>query len=485
MNSKDHQGAVQNGKKGTERVQTKLGKTHVDYWYSKLLKRRYAGRDGVEVEVPYWQIRLKHSGRSMYFNLATANAAEAVVKARDIYIFLKANGWSATLEKFKPQRETAQSDDLSVQEFVELYRKEVEFVEYPPMPRSLERYVGCFMIVCRVAAVKRLLGLTPEKIASFKRRYIKRGLKKGREESRVKRTCNSHLRGAAALFSRQMLKAYQQSGYDLVNPFIGQNLRRIELTPYTPLRRDLLDTIWRDSAKLRDGDPGAPPPPPRNKGGRPKKGAPKRAPRKEVRWKEPDWRIPQPEAYQILLQELGLGLRREESDKSEWDWFFVLNERRYLEVRKTEFFTPKGKRRRILPVEEVLWQALQEVRQENAQFVVPGNAPLNYTRENTPKNIPYRCERAHRVLVAWLRKKGINDPRPCHLLRKEFGSYVATSFGLFAAQRLLGHSSPSVTEAFYAGLTDLPELSHAQPPQPALSGVRDCQVAGRAHEDSK
>jgi hypothetical protein len=30
----------------------------------------------------------------MYFNLATANAAEAVVKARDIYIFLKANGWS-------------------------------------------------------------------------------------------------------------------------------------------------------------------------------------------------------------------------------------------------------------------------------------------------------------------------------------------------------------------------------------------------------
>jgi integrase len=93
--------------------------------------------------------------------------------------------------------------------------------------------------------------------------------------------------------------------------------------------------------------------------------------------------------------------------------FFVLNQRRYIEVRKTEFFTPKGKRRRILPLEEILWQALQEVRQENPQFVVPGNAPLKYTRENTPKNIPYRCERALRVLVEWLRKKGINDLRPC------------------------------------------------------------------------
>jgi integrase len=56
--------------------------------------------------------------------------------------------------------------------------------------------------------------------------------------------------------------------------------------------------------------------------------------------------------------------------------------------------------------------------------------------------------------------KGIVDDKPCHLLRKEFGSYVATSFGLFYAQKLLGHSSPEVTSSYYAGLTNLPELSH-------------------------
>ena len=44
-------------------------------------------------------------------------------------------------------------------------------------------------------------------------------------------------------------------------------------------------------------------------------------------------------------------------------------------------------------------------------------------------------------------------------MRKEFGSYVATSFSLFHAQKLLGHSSPNVTSDDYAGLTALPELN--------------------------
>jgi hypothetical protein len=53
----------------------------------------------------------------------------------------------------------------------------------------------------------------------------------------------------------------------VVNPFEGQLLRRIELKPYTPLPRELLDSIWTDSAKLRDGDPEAHPPlkPPKKK----------------------------------------------------------------------------------------------------------------------------------------------------------------------------------------------------------------------------
>jgi hypothetical protein len=59
--------------------------------------------------------------------------------------------------------------------------------------------------------------------------------------------------------------------------------------------------------------------------------------------------------------ESGLGLRREEADKAQWDWFFTSRTgRRLIEVRKTEYFTPKGKRRRIIPVEQVLWDAIHE-----------------------------------------------------------------------------------------------------------------------------
>jgi integrase len=163
-------------------------------------------------------------------------------------------------------------------------------------------------------------------------------------------------------------------------------------------------------------------------------------------------------------------MRREEADKGQWDWFFTSRAgRRFIEVRKTEYFTPKGKRRRILPVEPCLWEAIHTTRSDLTPFIVPGKTPKTYTPETEPKNIVYRCDQDHRVLVAWLKKMGIKDDKPCHLLRKEFGSYVATSFGLFAAQRLLGHSSPVVTDAFYAGLTNLPELHHAKglqsPPQ--------------------
>jgi len=79
--------------------------------------------------------------------------------------------------------------------------------------------------------------------------------------------------------------------------------------------------------------------------------------------------------HDLLLLELGIGLRRHESDKSQWDWLFTdKSGRHFIEVRKTEYFTPKGKRRRILPVEPVLWDALQETRGMRCIINVAGPA---------------------------------------------------------------------------------------------------------------
>jgi integrase len=111
-------------------------------------------------------------------------------------------------------------------------------------------------------------------------------------------------------------------------------------------------------------------------------------------------------------------------------------------------------------VEPLLYEAIQATRTHAGAWVVPGPAPKRYQPGKEPKNIVYRCDPAHRTLAMWLRQRGIADDKPCHLLRKEFGSYVATSFGLFHAQKFLGHSSPDVTSSYYAGLTELPELKH-------------------------
>ena len=67
--------------------------------------------------------------------------------------------------------------------------------------------------------------------------------------------------------------------------------------------------------------------------------------------------------------------------------------------------------------------------------------------------------------MEWLHGMGVTSAKPCHALRKEFGSYVATSFSLFHAQKLLGHSSPSVTSDYYAGLIGLPELNPTGKPR--------------------
>lgn len=457
-------GAVQSRKNRTETAQCKLGKTHVDYWSSRLEKRTFKNGDGDRVEIPYWQVRIQHLRRVAYFNLKTANSTEAAAKAREIYLFLVANGWEETLAKYKP-RPTQKEDGFSIEEFSDLYRETLKEVEYPPLRRTAERYIDCLGLISRTVKIDQLAQLTSPKIKEFKGHYLKSARAEGRNEDSFKLSCNALLRGAAAMFSKQMMDAYSSKGLAFQNPFTGLSIRRIELRPYTPLDRDLLDSIWTDAVKLRDGYPEV-------KNGSVPSGVqtPNSETSKGGRWNTPDWRDPHPEAFMILLLELGIGLRRNEADCSQWDWFFSdAKGRRYLEVRKTPFFTPKGKRRRIIPVEPVLWDAIHEWQQEGDVFIVPGNAPKIYTPEEEPINVPYRCERHHRTLVAWLRMKGINDDKPCHLLRKEFGSYVATSFGLFAAQRLLGHSSSSVTEAFYAGLTNLPELNHARVPirQPA------------------
>jgi integrase len=428
----------------------RLSKDHQDFWLGKLKKRSYS-TNGNCVEIPEWQVRLFFEGREDWFNLGTTNRAAASIKARDIWLHLRAHGWESTLARFKPRGPAKQT--LTDSEFADLYREAIKRVEYPPSPQTAARYLKSLDFICRRVRVNRITELTPDKIKKFVGDYLEDGRAESRHPESIKVSCNAMLRNTAAIFSRQMLGEYLSRGLSLENPFTGQKLRRIKLKSYSPMNRDMLDAIWQDAAKLRDGDPQAPAPAKTKR----------QAGEKAKRWKEPDYRLPQSGAYVLLLLELGLGLRRHEADKAQWDWFFTdANGRHYLEVKTTPYFTPKSKESRVIPVEKVLYEAIHATRAQVSPFIVSGRLPKRYEAGREPKNLVYRCDQHHRTLALWLRRHGIADEKPCHTLRKEFGSYVATAFGLFHAQRMLGHSSPQVTEQFYAGLTQLPELNHAK-----------------------
>jgi hypothetical protein len=266
------------------------------------------------------------------------------------------------------------------------------------------------------------------------------------------------------------------------NPFVGLKLRRIEIKGYSPLKPDILQAIWKNAALLRDGDSTAKLPDRQGNDGGSQKclvcggPMPKKRPtgpvgkycsakcRNRARWfAPPDWSQPHSEAYLILLLELGLGLRRHETDKAQKDWFFTDAQGRiYLEVKQTPYFTPKSRERRVIPVAKILHDAIKPYLREDNPFIVPGREPKIYPACKHPKNLVYRCDEHHRTLARWLRQQGIEDGKPCHVLRKQFGSYVATAFGLYHAQKFLGHSSPKVTSDYYAGLVDLPEINHLQ-----------------------
>lgn len=435
----------------------RLSKDHADFWLGRIKKRSYHSPSG-KILIPEWQVRLFHEKRESWFNLGTNNKAAAASKARDIWRHLQSFGWEPTEAKFKPRQVADQA--ATIEEFSKLYLEALKRVETRPTPQTSARYIKSLKFVCRRVRVTRIADLTPAKVQKFKGDYLTDGRTQERDEDSLKVSCNAILRNCAALFSRQVLDELQKVGIKLENPFAGQKLRGVRIKEYHPLGREKLDAIWRDSADLRDGDPEAPERKPIRTGG-PKAKLPEG--QKSKRWKEPNFRNPQTGAYLLLLLELGLGLRRNEADKAQWDWLGTDQKgRHYIEVRATPYFTPKGKKPRTIPVEKVLFDAIQASRNQVSPFIVPGRLPKRYEPGKEPKNLVYRCDPHHRALAHWLRKHGIVDDKPCHLLRKEFGSYVATAFSLFAAQKLLGHSSPKVTNDYYAALTQLPELNHAK-----------------------
>jgi integrase len=140
------------------------------------------------------------------------------------------------------------------------------------------------------------------------------------------------------------------------------------------------------------------------------------------------------------------GLRRSEVDTLEWSSFHF--QENFIRIITTRFFEGKSEASHddvyVDPEICALFRGFYS--QRKSKFVI--ESP--FLPKSGAKYEYYRCQRLFKELVDWLREHGVTGNNPIHTLRKEYGSQLTKTHGIFVASRALRHSSVQTTERFYA-----------------------------------
>ena len=422
-----------------QKRKTKLPKTHQDYWFSRLRKRSYASADGKGVvEIPTWQVRLFHAGKEGWFNLGTANQAQGAAKARDIYLCLKANGWDATVAKFKPDSDVAPRLNLSVGDFLD----SVSGTGYLRL-RTFLNYQNCFRtIIAEVFGVKtdeskfdyrnggnkkwaaridaiRLERVSPARIAAWQQRRVKDAGHSPVAIASAQRTANSYVRCARSLFSRDILKRLKNVKLPSPLPFDGLELFPSGSVKYKS-KINVQTLIAAAKAELKGTDS---------------------------------------EAYKVFLLGLFAGMRRAEIDLAEWDMVDWQNGVIKLDATQWLRLKTADSAGEITIDPEVLAELKAFMPDGKTAFIIGSvvtwmNGKKKLTHVRKPRNDSarayYRCAPVFDRLTEWLRGKGVKANKPLHEMRKEIGAQIATEHGIYAASRFLRHSDITTTARHYA-----------------------------------
>ncbi len=395
----------------------KWPKSDVRHWRTKVFQR--TGAD--------YTVQIGFAGQQKRIPLKTANATEAAAKARDIYKFLHLHGWEKTLEEFKPWtvEETTPADALTVGQFIESARAVADvrpntFLTYERKFRFLvaelqsiksskakhDYMSGGHQIFRDAVNAVALSRLTPEAIEAWRLSYIKRRGKTPVDRNHAKSTSASIIRNAKSLFSKKILKGLKSIALPDPLPFD-------DVSPGKQPRA-------RYKSKIDIGALAA-------------------AARTDLEKEHP-------EQYKIFLLGACAGLRRSEMDSLLWKQFDWRTNR--LNIEANEYGTTKTDASADVidlgPDVAALFKGWFE--QSKTKFVLSSAVDPNPSSHWNH----YRAEGHYKKLILWLRSKGVDDQKPLHTLRKEFGSLVNQQFGIFAASAALRHSNIGVTRDHYA-----------------------------------
>lgn len=145
-------------------------------------------------------------------------------------------------------------------------------------------------------------------------------------------------------------------------------------------------------------------------------------------------------------------LRRREGDLLQWGQMHLdAQEGPHIALDKTKVFKAKNKAHEgTIPLDPEVANILTAYKNSATGeiFVLRSDKEVDMTGLKRP-----RCDLTWKALRKWLRSKGEADAKPIHALRKSIGSLMANKFGIHAAQRLLRHTSPTITSKFYTDRT--------------------------------
>lgn len=404
--------------------QNKRGKDHVEYWKGRLVKRSYSD-NRYQGMVSGWQVQVTHSKIRKWFNTQTNNKAEAAIIARDFYLCVKSQGWETALERFRPE-ETTPIKSPTVGEYLkavdecttlsprtlECYKNKfrtliVECLDLPQYNRKVDHPQGAKNEWLKAVGAVKLSRITPERVHRWKRRRIDSCKGDPLKVRRAKITVNTIIRNAKALFSSKILRNLP---FDLPQPlwFEGVDFEKAGKTRYMS-RIDIDDLVKKARKELQTGS------------------------------------HEQQQQYKIFILALGAGLRRDEIDKLKWADVDFKNHRLFV-LPSEDGALKSADSEADVDIHESLSNELKQFHESAfGRYVIESrNAPNPLAKQSY-----YRCKTHFKKLAEWLRENGVQSHRPIHELRKEFGSLICASGGIFAASRQLRHSDIRITRDYY------------------------------------
>jgi integrase len=356
-------------------------------------------------------------------SLGTPNKEAAAAKARDIYRSLQANGWDATLAKYRPESAPAPRLNATVGEFIAEVKAKADgdpktiegycrslrkiVVDIHGLADTVEKFdfhTGGYQRWLEKVHAVRLATITPEKVQAWKRSFLSKAGTDTLSQRQAKVSVNSFLRQARSLFSPKLIR---HLNIELPSPL---PLAGVEFEPRQSLKYhsgfDAMALIGTARDALSEKEP---------------------------------------ELFKIFVLAVMVGLRRREIDLLEWPSFRW--ELGVIRIEPTRYFHPKSED--SIGDVQVDPEVMDLFRGYRARAT--GDFVIESTR--VPKRgvtyEHYRCQEDFEKLTKWLRQQGVNANKPLHTLRKEYGSGICATHGIHAASRALRHADIGITNQFY------------------------------------